>query len=291
MYALGLVACAAPLLPGEEVVGVDRVATFTFGAAGSRLGASVAARADAWLASAPGAGTTWKDGVETDVPSAWVGWWGIREVRVDATGEASVDGVPRWSVADAEAWAAGPDGVAVATAAGIRVLEPARDLPVRGARALAWGEGRLLALVCDDTCGGYAWDLDGNALGRFADGGEGGAVGEWDGVAWAGAPAWDDPEAPGRVCAEDGTCREGLPGDHLGAAIGGGFAAGTFNKWVVPARARLVPLGGGDTLVIEEGAELQPLHLAGEPDGPLVVGAPYMAAGGQPAGAVVEVPR
>ncbi len=286
MYALTLAACTAPLVD-ERVLGVDVPATFTYGAPGDRLGAAVAATGDRWLAAAPGAGQTWRDGVPGDVASAWVGLWGEREVFVDAAGGVSVDGEARWSVPDALAWAAGPNGVLVATPDGLEVLDPPLDVPVRGARAVAWGAERLLALVCDPDCVGLAWDLDGAALGVLAEGGDGGAVGEWAGVAWVGAPAWEDPEGPGRVCAEDGTCRDGLPGDHLGATIGAGHAAGTFNKWIVPARARLVPLDGGPALAVEEGAEIQPLHLAG--DDVLVLGAPYMAAGGLPAGAVVVV--
>jgi hypothetical protein len=92
------------------------------------------------------------------------------------------------------------------------------------------------------------------------------------------------------VRCEDGREIHGLGGDHLGRAIGGGWTAGTFNKWVVPARARVVPLDGGEVLALEEGAEGQPLAVAAE-EGLLVVGAPYEANGGGPAGAVYEVPR
>ncbi|MFZ5476333.1 MAG: hypothetical protein ACOZNI_06105, partial [Myxococcota bacterium] len=120
--------------------------------------------------------------------------------------------------------------------------------------------------------------------------GEGGDVGEWDGVAWAGDPQLDDDDGAGRVCSEAGDCVEGLAGDHLGAAIGGGFAAGSFNKWIVPARARVVPLHGGIVYAMEEGAEIQPLTLDGD-DATLIVGAPYHPAHGEPSGVVVEVPR
>ena len=216
-----------------------------------------------------------------------VGWWGGRVVRVTREGEVWADDESLGSVDTATAWAVGDPGVVAATPAGLRLVEAERTVPVTGLQSLAWGEDRILGLVCDGTCEGRAWDLDGNELGAFAEGGDGGAVGEWDGVAWAGAPVWDEPEGRGRACAEDGRCVEGEPGDHLGAAVGGGYAVGTFNKWVVPARARIVPLDGGDVLVLEEGAELQPIVLAG--DDTLVVGAPYMAAGGAPAGAVIEV--
>jgi hypothetical protein len=287
VYALIFVACAAPLLDGERVLGVDVPAEFIFGAPGDRLGSAVAGRGDRWIATAPGASRTWRDGEPGDVASAWVGFWGESEVLVTSDGTLTVNGELSAEIPDATAWAFGENGIAFATVDGLRVLDPPLAVAVRGVEALAWGERRLLARVCDPACVGMAWALDGEALGAYAPAGAGGAVGEWDGVAWAGAPAWDEPEAPGRVCSEAGVCVDGLPGDHLGATLGGGFTAGTFNKWVVPARARLVPLDGGDVLALETGAEAQPLHLAG--DTRLVVGAPYAASEGLPAGAVVTV--
>lgn len=112
-----------------------------------------------------------------------------------------------------------------------------------------------------------------------------------------GALAWDndslcasDPqldldEGAGFVVCTDGRRVEGLPGDHLGLAMGGGFAIGTFNKWIVPARTRIVPLNDGAVLAIEYGAEGQPNTIAGD-DNVLVVGAPYEMHAGGNAGAV-----
>ncbi|MDP2313000.1 MAG: hypothetical protein Q8P41_08850 [Pseudomonadota bacterium] len=289
MYALALLGCAAPLLPGEVVLGVEHPATFTYGAPGDHLGASVAGQGGRWLASAPGAGQTWRDGVAVDAASVWVGWWGEREVFVSGGGRVSVDGEARWTVLDATAWAASADGIVAATPTGVRLVDRERTVPTEGLSAVALGAERILGLVCvGGSCVGQAWTLDGVDVGLYAHGGEGGAVGEWAGVAWAGAPRWDEPEAPGEVCAEDGTCRAGLPGDHLGAAIGGGYAAGSFNKWVVPPRARFVPLEDGVVYALETGAELQPLALSG--DGTLYIGSPYTAAHGEPSGVVVAVP-
>ncbi|MDP2305300.1 MAG: hypothetical protein Q8P18_04655 [Pseudomonadota bacterium] len=290
MFALVLLGCAAPLLPNEKVLGVEQVAAFTFGGPGDHLGASVAARGERWLASAPGSGRTWRDGEAGDAPSVWVGWLGESEVLVSGGGRVTVDGVARYTLADATAWAASADALIAATPAGLVFVDQERVVPVEGLESVALGVDRVLGLVCgSDGCAGYAWSFEGVSLGPYATGGEGGAVGEWAGQAWAGAPAWDDPEGAGEVCAEDGACLAGLPGDHLGAAIGGGYAAGTFNKWVVPPRARFVPLDGGTVYSLEAGAELQPLVLAG--DDVLVIGAPYMAAHGEPSGAVIQVPR
>ena len=289
MHALSLLACTAPLLDGEAVLGVDRTASFTYGGPEERLGAAVAARGAAWLASAPGAGATWRDGTRRDEASAWVGFLGESEVIVTATGEIRVDGAAYGRVADAVGWAVGPRGVLAATVSGLEWLEGTLVVPAQGVRAVAWGEDRLLAVVCEDSgCAGHAWSLDGVPLGAFAPADADGAVGEWRGRAWAGAPAWDEPEGRGRACAEDGACVEGLPGDHLGAAIGGGHTVGTFNKWIVPARSRIVPLEGGTVLALETGAEIQPIVLSGD-GGPLVIGAPYQPHDGLPAGAVVTV--
>jgi hypothetical protein len=285
---IALSGCTAPLLPGEVVLGVEQAATFVYGDPGAHLGASVAARADRWIASAPGEGTTWIDGAPTDVPSAWVGWWGEREIRVDAEGRVFVDGDAAWTVAGAHAWAAGDAGVLAATATGLVWVDAARAVPMEGLAAVAWGTDRILGVVCGSAgCEAHAWDDTGADLGVFAAAGEGGAVGEWDGVAWAGDPAWDDPTGAGTVCAEGGTCVSGAPGDHLGAAIGGGYTAGTFNKDVDPPRARIVALDGGTTFVLEAGAELQPIELSG--DDTLVIGAPYHPAHGEPSGAVIVV--
>jgi len=289
VYALTLLGCTDPLLPGEGVLGVELPARFTYGQPGDRLGASVAGQAGGWIASAPGADQTWRDGVATDAPSVWVGFWGEEAVLVSAAGEVRVGGEARWDVDGAVAWAVGSERLVAATPDGLLFVERGLLVPVMGLEAVAIGTERVLGLACgDEGCSGEAWSFDGDPLGAFAAGGSGGAVGEWGGRAWAGAPDWADPEGPGRVEAEDGTVVDGLPGDHLGAAIGGGYTAGTFNKWIVPPRARIAPLDGGAALVLESGAELQPIVLGG--DTMLVVGAPYAAAHGEPSGVVVEVP-
>ena len=59
---------------------------------------------------------------------------------------------------------------------------------------------------------------------------------------WASVDMAADPQ-PGEVHCADGSTLTGLGGDHLGASIGGGWAAGVFNKWQVPARLRLMAPG------------------------------------------------
>jgi hypothetical protein len=292
LATLLLAGCADDLLPGESILGVDVPAVFTTGGARDQLGAEVAWSGDSWLATAPGAGQVWRDGVATDAPAADAGFWGQHVVTVSREGEVFVDGEPAGAAEGAPAAVAiGAPGVAVATADAIALRDPEGlraevRIDLRGVTSLAWGEERLLGLVCDPTCEGRVWSREGEDLGGFADGGEGGAVGEWHGRAWVGDPQLTDPDGAGLVRSEDGDVVAGAVGDHLGAAIGAGRAAGTFNKWVVPARARLVPLEGGEVLSMEIGAENQPIRLAGDDD-VLVVGAPFYPANGHPSGAVV----
>lgn len=285
---LALLGCVADLLPDERVVGVDVPAEVTYGAPGSRLGAAVA-WGDGWAALAPGADTWFAGGVDQHEALAFVG--------ADAGGwvVATADG--GWRAADgagtvpgARRWATGPGGLWAATGEALVDARSGTRVPVTGVGALAVGEERVLAVVCDEGCAARAWTLDGVDLGPVAPAGEGGAVAEWGGVAWAGDPEEALADGAGRACAEDGRCVAGLPGDHLGAALGGGHAAGRFNKWTVPARTRLVPLDGGPTLAVEEGAENQPLALAGDA-GTVLLGDPYHPSGGQPSGAVLRIPR
>ncbi len=281
--------CSSPLLPGEDVLGVDVSARFVVGEPGDRLGASVAGSRDGWLASAPGGGATWMAGERTALPSAWVGWWGAEEVIVDAEGGVTVAGALLWSVGAARGWAAGGHGILASSAAGLHFVDRGVLVEVSGLYAVSWGTGRILGVVCTDAgCDAQAWAVDGTSLGSWGQAGEGGAVAEWEGVAWAGAPEWSDPMAQGRACSEHGECVVGEPGDHLGAAIGGGRTAGTFNSRIVPPRARLVSLVGERVWALEEGAEFQPIVLDGD-DG-VLIGAPYHPVGGLPAGVVVRVP-
>jgi hypothetical protein len=190
-----------------------------------------------------------------------------------------VDGEVVATQAEARVWAVGDAGVVYADKGRVGLVggwEVARS----GVGALAIGS-RVLARVGDHV---EAWDLDGEELPIDLPAGDGGAVAEWAGVAWAGNPADDEDEGAGRVCAEDGRCVEGEAGDHLGRAIGGGYTVGEFNKWIVPARARVVPLEGGAVYAMEVGAEVQPMAVAGD-GGRVIVGAPYYPREGEPAGA------
>lgn len=284
MYPLSLAACFDPLVD-ERVIGLDVAAETWEGGELDRLGEVVATDGLRVAATANGAGAVWVDGAPEGGPSKFVGWSEGALIQVGADGTVYRDGAALATLEGVRLWAVGEAGVAWASGSALGWVG-GESWAQSGVQALAVGDARLLGLVCDGGCVLRAW---GEQVEDLMEGEAGGAVAEWEGVAWAGFPADDDAEGAGRACAEDGRCVEGIPGDHLGRHIGGGHVAGEFNKWQVPARARILSLDGGPTLAMEEGAETQPVTLDGR-DGLLVVGAPYVAVAGAPAG-IVQILR
>lgn len=285
MYALALAGCVAPLVD-ERVIEADVVSERVTGPVDSRLGADVAVGpGDAWGASAPGVDAVLVDDTWAEGPS-WVGWAGTERVEAARDGRWWRDGAEQPPVEGARRWAAGPAGVVAWDGVALRL--DGGDRAVGEVAALAVGEVRVYAIVCASACEAVAWE-GAEEVARWP-AGQGGAVGEWDGRGWAGDPEDGLTEGAGRACAEDGACVAGEPGDHLGGAIGGGYAAGVYNSRIVPARARIVPLADGPVYALERGAENQPHALAGDADR-LVVGAPYYPAEGGAAGLVARVPR
>lgn len=282
--------CTEPLVGDEVVVPGEAPTSVLYGPPSSELGATVDWQDGLLIATAARTGTLTVGRGSVEADAVWAGWWGVHVVHADSEGEIYVDGAARWSMPHAVVYASGDGAVVAADESRLYWLDRQISRSARGIQSLAVGQDRVLAVRCEETCAGEAWSLDGEPLGAFADAGFGGGVGEWAGVAWAGAPNHDDPEATGRVRSELGEEWVGLPGDHLGATIGGGYAGGVFNKWIVPARARLVPLLEGATYAMERGAEDQPLTLAGD-DSTLVVGAPFYPHGGTPSGAVLQIGR
>lgn len=290
MLPLLLTACTQDLLPGEVVLPGDVPVEVRYGPPSSALGQTVAWREGVLLATAPGTGTVVVGEGGVAVDAVWAGFWGADVVFADVDGEVYVNGEPRWSVPDAVAFASGDTGVVASDGERLHLLDRGRSVRVEGLQAVAVGAERVLGVVCADTCTAQAWDFFGNPLGEWAAAGDGGAVAEWDGVAWAGAPDDETPDGRGRVRGEHGEEVVGEPGDHLGVAIGGGFVAGRFNKWIVPPRGRVVPLAGGEVYALERGGEDQPVALAGDGE-TLVVGSPSYPHGGTPTGAILTVGR
>lgn len=281
--------CLADLLPGELVVGADLPAQRWDGAPDERFGASIAVGAGGAWATAAGVPELRRLDAsdETALPATWTGQAGGHVYAAAVDGRWWIDGEEQAGVGVGVTWAAGGLGVAFADSAGWALPERGVSVAMPRVSAIAVGDARVLAMA-DGVV--YAWDADGGEIAITLTGGEGGALGEWEGAAWAGAPQDDIPDGEGQVCNELGDCIVGLVGDHLGRVIGGGYAAGTFNKWVVPARARYVPLDGGPVLAVDEGAEDQPLSVAGD-ETTAWLGAPYFAQGGLPGGVVLAVDR
>ena len=288
-----LLGCSADLLPGESVLGVDVPMSVVLGEDGSELGSIVAWNGAAWAAAAPGAGEIWVDGEASggDEPFAWVGWWGDRLARGGQAG-VGVEGSDL-PLLPGSLFAASAGGVFAWSDDEIRAWEGASAV-LTGVVALAADESRVAARVCEDECSVTSASLDlvewqrASFSGESTIGGLGGAVAFDNGAICVGDPELDLPDGAGSVSCDDGRLIEGETGDHLGQAIGGGFAAGTFNKWIVPPRARLVPLSGGEVLTLEVGAENQPIRLAGD-DATLIVGSPFHPQDGLPAGAIFVV--
>ncbi len=283
-----ILGCTSPLVPGELVIGEDIPAEFRYGVENSRLGDQVVVGPNGLLVSASGEGQVYWEDEPVEGPFKWLGWSGLRRVQADDT-ELWVDGVVVTTLDGIQALAAGEGGVFAATRHRLVAVDQSWSLPVAGVRRLAVGDQRLLAVVCAPDCVGKAWTFSGEDLGEVVSAGEGGDINEWKGVAWAGAPAWKEDAAPGKVCSEEGICIEGAPGDHLGASIAGGYSLGMYNKEITPPRQRIVPLEGGMILSLEQGLELHRVDLAGDGDS-LVVGVPFMPHAGATTGAVVRIP-
>ncbi len=174
---------------------------------------------------------------------------------------------------------AGSEGLWVSASPDRVRADDGREWALPDVRALAVGDGRILALACGGGCVAYELGEQITALGPA---GEGGQVAVWDGLAWWSDPESAAPEGAGRVWGEAGQLVVGLAGDHLGRSIGGGYAVGALNPRQVPARARVLPLEGGEVLALDRAVETRPLALAGDGD-TLLVGVP---AAPDPAGVI-----
>jgi hypothetical protein len=283
--------CGGDLLPGELVVPGERSARSYRGVEGAFLGAGVALADGTLLAGAPGLGQVWRPGAGTISQGAqglgrWVWWDGEQPMAAAADdgvyGVSSDQAELRWETPGAVSFAAGTlqgtTHLASATASDVQLYDAqgvlVDQLVMEGVQRLALGRERVLLIACDaGFCDALAWYPGGTAPELLGQAGDGGAVVESDGVAWWGNPQLEDAMATGWVCSELGDCIEGLEGDHLGRSLSATHAAGVFNTWLVPARLRLVPLGGGAVLAVDRGppSRAPSLHSQG---GSLAIGLP-----------------
>lgn len=274
-----LAACGGDLLPGEAVLGEEVPAVVLSGEAGSRYGAALAVgrRASGERAigiAAPDAGRVEVRGDDGALLWQAEGGWGL------GVGLAWLDGAPVGLSPGEGIVRFDPEGPVL-----LRAVPAARDLAVcpdgsllvvtRADEAVACGpDGRTLELRCADD-GACEVRLDGAVVGPALPGGDVGFDGE---VACWGVLDLDDEAGPGEVRCEDGRAVAGIAGEHLGVALGQGWAAGTFTKWEVPARGRAVPLGGltpdgQQAWIVDRAAEATALAVeAGE--GLVLVGVP-----------------
>ncbi|MFH1463838.1 MAG: hypothetical protein ABIO70_05600 [Pseudomonadota bacterium] len=279
-----LVGCAPDLLPGELVVPGELPAEFYRGAPGAGLGAAVALDDGRLLAGAPGSGEAWVlPGDAGSVGPRGLGgavWWSdgvpwaarVTEAvyRVDGPAAERVWLVPGARILAAGALA-GEGRVVGSDGTRVWIWDQAGELQDEivqpGVQRLAVGAARVLILACaGGACQVLAWPAGSVEVEVLGEAGDGGALVEYDGVAWWGLPALDDPSAPGEVCAEGGTCIAGIAGDHLGRSLCAGYAAGVGNTVAVPSRLRLVPLDGGTVLALDRAAPGRPAALDCDPD-------------------------
>jgi len=256
--------CGGDLLPAERVLGDELPAVVVEGATGEGFGAAVAAGtldgAPVVLVAAPEVGRVDRLDADGRHVESWTGAEGFGRELAIVEGEAyAIDpgvGVRRLR-----------DGVAVAEVADARHVAVCATGEIRATTVddddLACGPGgEDLRLSCAEE--GCAVSLDGAQLDLVE---PGGAVGfDGDRACW-GDVMRSDPEGSGRVRCDDGTERVGLAGEHLGTSLASGgdgeaLAAGVFDKWIVPARARIHPLSGADVLAIDDADENARLALA-----------------------------
>ncbi len=141
--------------------------------------------------------------------------------------------------------------------------------------AVACSDEGLIRTHCDEdvcTVSINGEDLPGNIS-------AGGAVAWVEGTACWGSPQLQKEQGRGLVECEDGRVWQGLRGDHLGLAIGGGRTAGRFNRHIVPPRLRIPSLVGDETWLIDRAAENSRVSLSGDSDA-TVVGVPRYRQGG-----------
>lgn len=225
--ALLLAGCTTPLT-SDRIVGADLDAAVWDGAEGDLLGTLVATDGERVLAYAAGSRTLTLLTAEGELIWSQESAESLDDIWLDNHAYAWSSGVGLFRVDDM-----GPYPVEMEE--GRVCLLTSGWSSVRGASALACEDSRQLWTVC--SRGRCSVFLDGEQIGV---GGPEVTVGFLGGQPCWSSVAMDMDPQPGEVHCADGSVLFGLEGDHLGASIGGGRAAGVFNKWLVPPRLRLL---------------------------------------------------
>ena len=266
-------ACTEALLD-ELVVPGDLPAGTTIGVEGSGLGTQVATGGGVVVATAPGVGEVWTDGeVASFGPGTLAPWVGPDGPRVGWAGQGIYtlpDADEVQALPASRAFGGSEHGYAWATDSEV-VRSDGTRWSLAGVRDLAVDEDRVVVVACQDGC--EAWELDAEGQASLGEAGEGGRVTLLEGLACFSDPELSHDEGGGVVRCEDGRELRGEPGDHLGRGLGGGYAVGGLNPLLVPHRARVVPLDGGQVLAVDRSVETRPLALAGDTSH-LVIGVP-----------------
>ncbi len=287
-----LALACGPLLVDEFVVPGDVAAETTLGEEGSGFGTRVATWNGEVLVTAPSRGeVTWIGHSALTLGAGSLDpWFAADGARVGWGGHGIYSVPDGTQVADlpaSKAFAGDLDAHVWATDDAVIHVD-GRSWSLGSVRDLALDGTRLIALSCEDGC--RAVELVDDGLVELGAAGQGGRVALMDGLACFSDPQTGSDDGQGVVRCEDGLVLEGARGDHLGRALGGGYAAGGLNPFQVPLRARIVPLDGGSVLAVDRSVETRPLDLAADAV-QLVIGVPGYPQSLAEAGAVHVVAR
>lgn len=228
-----------------------------------------------WAGSEPGGLVESSEGEV--VGGAWAGrgqWLGEigGELRIGIAGIGIFDetGQEIESAPDSRAFAGDGENWAIASSSSVRTSD-GREWAVSDPRKVAISGQRVAALSCvSGTCD--VLEL-GNEVQLLGPGEAGGDLAFYQEVLWWGLPDLQEELGEGRVVSEHQEEIWGLPGDHLGRSIGGGYAGGSMNGNQVPRVLRLVPIAGSTVLGVDRSAGSLGVGLFGLGDD-LLVGIP-----------------
>jgi hypothetical protein len=177
----------------------------------------------------------------------------------------------------------GGDALWVACTEDLVVASDGRQWQLPDPRRVRTDGERIAVLSCDsEDCGIFLLD---EAIERIGDGDAAGDLAFWQEELWWGRPDLEQDGAEGSIRSESGSSLSGLPGDHLGRSIGGGYGAGSVNTDVRPRRLRIQSLQGSQVYALDRVAGSASVALDGDAS-TLIIGVQGWAEAG---GAVLVV--
>lgn len=234
------------LTPGERVLGDEVRATVFEGAPG--FGASVAVDTERLSVASALQSGRWSHALEP-----------LTHGRARRVGE--IEGT-HW------AWLGNDTVIDLSDGSVLGRVDGATAVDVCPDGTVLWSDQAGEAVAC--SAHGSIWtECDGGSCAVILDEEAIATVSPGGALAWFQDKAcWGDPkleveEASGSVRCSDGTELMGMKGDHLGLSIGGGRAAGRFNRHIVPPRLRIQDLDGGPVWLVDRAAENSRVSLDG----------------------------